>query len=630
MLIILGVFSGEIISGKEKEPYNNAIPYLFQVQIFRDSGLYDSLPREKKRFSDQFIDSLRTMNYRYKWMQTLSNIVILPPDTVKERYEVPTQRSEVDFVNYKGLIIRNIRFIKLDISEPNIFDTISKNVQLSKITNKIHAKTTDKALQRHLLFTSGDIIDPRVLSDNERILRDLSFIEDARIVVDIVDGFEDYADVTIIIKDRWSLAFYPDLSSIGIGKLEIWDKNILGSGNEFQNNIYWNDNKKAALGYEAIFTNRNIYGTFIDGIFEFKNMFETEKYSFTLERKFYTSNTRWAGGVSFFHTNTTRTINYLEYLESKVPVKCIHSDLWLGRSIYLNKFATIDKNRINLVFASRIYREIHFERPTITSNSFYEYHNKTVLLNSIGLSSQSYYRSNLIYSYGRTEDIPTGYHANFTFGPEFGEYSNRFYTSISLSKGNYIANAGYLFAKFSEGGFFNSERTFEQAMYQIDINFFTNLFILRNFKFRHFIGIKYTNGMRRFDYESINLNESKGITGFNQTTVYGNKKFVLNLETVTFTPYYILGFRFVGFGFLDLGLISEENKSLFEQDLYSGMGFGLRIQNERLVFPTFELRLGYYPPFKNISHYDLVRFLGDKKHSHENFFIQNPAIINYE
>ena len=580
---------------------------------------------------DPFIDSFRTKYKRYKWMQVLTDLVILPEDQTKKGELIPTQRSEVDFLKFTGYIIRDIKFIKLDVFGPSIIDTAGeKSNPVKRIANDVHIKTSDKVIERHLLFREGDKIDPRELSDNERILRDLSFIEDARIIVSYVEGTDLYADITVVVKDRWSIGGYVEFDEVNKGKLELWDENIFGSGNEFQNNIHWNSDHKGLLGYEAVFNNHNIYGSFIDGKAVFKNIFETQVYGLSLERKFLTPSTKWAGRAAFNHTSTLRTINYSYLLETKLPVEYNLADMWVGRSLSLNRYSTIDKNRLNLILASRIYRERFFKRPFVTPNSFYEYQNKTVWLNTLGFSSQSFYRSNLIYSYGRTEDIPVGYLASLTVGPEFGQFGNRYYSGISVSGGDYVWDAGYFYAQFSEGGFFSNEKKFEQAMYQISLNYFSNLFIIKRFKFRQFINLRYTNGFRRFDYESININEDRGIRGFSQPSVYGNKKLVLNLESVTFTPYYIMGFRFTSFCFLDLARIAPENTSLKNENFYTGFGFGFRIQNERLAFPTFQLRIGFYPNLPAMELGELIQFMGEKKLDSRDFYLKYPSIIEYE
>ena len=49
------------------------------------------------------------------------------------------------------------------------------------------------------------------------------------------------------------------------------------------------------------------------------------------------------------------------------------------------------------------------------------------------------------------------------------------------------------------------------------------------------------------------------------------------------------------FGFADLGIIGSNKEIIFKQNYYTGIGAGLRLHNENLVFRTFYLRLAFYP-----------------------------------
>ena len=46
---------------------------------------------------------------------------------------------------------------------------------------------------------------------------------------------------------------------------------------------------------------------------------------------------------------------------------------------------------------------------------------------------------------------------------------------------------------------------------------------------------------------------------------------------------------------LMLGVIGSNKQLIFTQNYYSGLGLGLRLHNENLVFKTFQLRLAFYP-----------------------------------
>jgi hypothetical protein len=563
-------------------------------------------------------------------MNELHNIVIRPPQT-KITDTVATLRGDMEFLEYEGLIIRDIRFVKLEVFGSSILDTISHaNTWLEKTGNSIHVKTNDHILQKHLLINKGNIIDPRILADNERIFRDLSYIEDAKIIVKPVPSLDGYADIVIIVKDTWSMAFYAELSDINAGRIEVWDRNIFGTGNEIQNNFHWNPEKSDTWGYEAIYNNRNILGSFVDSRFHYTNVFDTKGYGLQLNRKFFTPNTKYAGGVSAFHQSSLKKIWNSDTGFFSKSVSSNITDIWIGRALKLNKNAGLGKNRLNLILATRIYKENYFERPQVSRYLYYDFHDKFVWLNTLALSSQSFYQSNLIYSYGRTEDIPIGSMLNLTIGPEFGEFENRLYSSLSFAAGNYFNDLGYLYFKIAEGGFVTRAGNLEQAMFQIRLKYFSNLFIFGQFKFRQFINFNFTKGIKRFENDRLNINDMQGLRGFNEVNVFGQQRFVMNWETVTFSPLYVYGFRFTFFGYIDFAILGPESSTLIYEDVYTGLGFGTRIRNERLVFPTFSFRFGFYPNLNNIPFNERISFSGEPRLNPNNFYLSNPAMMDYQ
>jgi hypothetical protein len=302
--------------------------------------------------------------------------------------------------------------------------------------------------------------------------------------------------------------------------------------------------------------------------------------------------------------------------------------MWFGRAFALTSIKRYSPNRINLVLATRIQTRRYYERPEVSENTFYEYHNKTLWLSSISLSQQRFYKSNLIYSFGRTEDIPQGTLLNFVLGPEFDEFARRFYTGISLSRGELVANLGYLHTKAEFGAFINNEFFPDQGIFHLEANYFTNLYIINRFKIRHFLNLNYVKGYNRFLDEYININNDNGIRGFKDDEVRGTRKATMNYEAVVFSPYYFYGFRFVFSGFLDLGLISQAEPLLL-QKLHSGFGITIRIRNERLVFETLSIRIGYYPTLADEKFPLLFDISGEKRLNPEDFHVKKPDLIRF-
>lgn len=589
------------------------------------------LKKSGDKQDERFFQNLENKAIKNKWIHELHNIIVIPPANPSKIDSITTESSVGKFVKYSGLIINEIKIVKLDVFGINIYDdsTFYKNNLITRTINSLHVKTQDRVLQRHLLFKPGDYLDPSVLSDNERIIRELPFIEDAKILIEPVPEFNDYVNIILVTKDVWSKAFFLEFKDINYLKLELFDKNILGTGMEIQNNLHWNPQKSDALGFESIYKNTNILGSFINSRLYYTNVFETESYGYKLERNFFTPNIKYAGGSAAYYLNTIRDVwsPDSEFVDTKIKLN--YFDFWFGRSFKIKAGIPDKPVRQNLMISSGIFREYYTDRPEVTAESFYRYQNKTLWLNSIALSSQSFYKSNLIYNFGRTEDIPTGYLANLVFGPEFNEFKTRFYTSFTFSKGDYFDYLGYVNFKLALGGFHKKNGGIEQSLADVQLSWFTNLLILENYKFRFFSSINYLKGFDRFEDERIFINEPFGIRGINNKQIFGTQKLVLSFESLAFTPLNMLGFRFATSVFTDLAFIADENKSIFSDRFYSGIGLGIRFKNERLVFPAFQLRIVYYPRFPDLKPADMIKFLGEPRLYHEKYYPGAPAVLNY-
>ena len=586
--------------------------------------------QKKERKSDRLFENFEEKAIKKRWVKKLHNVIIIPPSKHAKSDTLSTEFSASRYLEYEGLKINEIRLVKLDPFNVSIRDSVRTAGSLLKRTaNTLHVKTHDRIIEMQLLIKPGDKIDPRVLADNERLLRDLPFIQDALIKVEILQDNPEMADIIIISKDLWSKAFFLEMKDIHSGKLEIFEKNLFGSGLEIQNNIHWDPLKSEKIGYEAIYRNPNILGSFINSRIYYKNVFETESYGYRFERKFFTQDIKYAGGSDAYYLNTIRNVWHPDsgYIEYQINMK--YFDAWAGRSFTIRNENSSLPGKLNLIIASRIIKEEYESRPDVSDKLFYQYHNKTLWLSSLALSSRSHYKSSLIYNFGRTEDIPVGFLTSITLGPEFGEFSKRVYTSLNLSGGNFLDEIGYVHAGIAFGGFHTPEGSFEQGLLNVDLSIFSNLIILGNFQFRNFFKLIYIKGYDRFNDEKVNINNSYGIRGFNQSSIFGDKKLVFNLESDAFLPINPVGFRFVAFAFADFAFLGDNHSHILSNDIFTGLGLGLRIKNERLAFPAFQLRVAWYPNLPGLSPSDFIKFLGEERFRPEQFILNAPSLSNY-
>lgn len=598
--------------------------------VFRFS---DTIARDKKSKSEkesgQFYDSLRTKTNKKPLTKQLHDLLINSSEKEKKE-DKNVQSGASTFLLYNNSIIKSIRFKQVDVFGQSVTDTVGKaSTWLEKTGNRFHFKTNRRILENNLLIETGDPLDAIILADNERVIRELPFIEDVRIHVIPDTPNADTVDIVIIVKDLWSVGFGAKISDINKGEAGLWNKNIFGFGHENQHNIFWHADGPALLGYEGIYRINNIAGSFISSELRYLNRGYTESYKVSLQRKFFTPNIKYAGGALIENKDTRTNIELLDTILEDEPVHYSCYDGWFGRSFLLRDTKNMVTNsRTNIMLAGRFQRKIYFSGPAYTASSLYEFQDRTLILGSAAISKQGYFKSNLIYGFGRTEDIPFGLLFQIIAGIEFGDFNNRPYLGSSISHGAYIWRTGYLYNRIEIGGFYNN-RAFEQSILNITSKYFTHLINRGRFKYRIFTNINYKMGISRFEDEFISIENNEGILGLKSDQLKGTQKLTTNIEVVAFTPYYLLGFRFAIFGSVNLGFIGTGSDLIFSNRLYSGIGAGVRIRNPRLVFNTFQIKFTFYPAAPVESDKEYISVSGEKKLKPDYFFTSAPEIVDF-
>lgn len=571
--------------------------------------------------TNAFYDTLKAWTDKNFFTQKIYYYVISPPSYKEKEEKIETERNVLNYFPFNNNYIKNITIKQLNVFGPTLEDTAKPpDSWVEKTANKIHVKTNKRMIKKHMVIGRGDRIDPYLIAENERIIRQLPYIQDARIIVESIEN-TDSVNLIVLTKDIWPLGVGGNIKSIDQYDFEVWHANIGGWGHEIENKLIYDGRESVRLGYNGSYLVNNIGGSFINSRFAYNNEFGTKFASINVYRDFYSLNTKYAGGIKtgiFQRDYSRQGLDLYKYYKYNI---------WLGRSFRLNKKA-LTKSADRIMTAGRVLNYNYTRRPQISPASDYNYHNRTLYLWNIGWSREWYYKSNLIYNFGRTEDIPCGNLIELTGGMEHNEFYQRPYTAMHFSKGNYINYIGYLRGSVSLGGFWRREQI-EQGALKINTNFFSNLIIWNHVKFRTFFDIHYLKGMYRFDDEYISLNTSPGIEGLSSNSLRGNEKISLHAELACFTPFYFYGFRFVIFGSSDVGRIAPIGERLMKQRTYSAVSLGIRVRNERLAFKTFQLKVSYYPLIPDDGSVRFIEFSGIRYLKLNDFKISFPDIIAF-
>jgi hypothetical protein len=566
----------------------------------------------------QFYDSLKIKASRTLITRKLYDFLIVShePSSKKEI----SGSSEAGFEMFSGKRIRKIEIHRLGVFGSSLANPLAYNPdKIEKLLNDTHVNTNEHIIRKNLLFSEGDTLSPLILSDNERILRQLPYIDDSRIIV--VPVSDQDVDIIVVTKDVYSLGASYKYSSIKKGSASLFDKNIFGMGYEFRINVPYDSDLPDSPGFGIEYNIDNIARSFTNlGLFYFDGLGE-KTYGFNIDRKLLSATTRYAFGISVRKMYTTEDLDTLPVPE---PLKYNFQDYWFSRSFLLNK-----ESVSRLILGARFTNNDVWNHPFILPDSYRQLQKYRMYIGSAAFSFQKYYKANLIYGYGRTEDIPYGGLLKLTFGKEDSEFKQRLYTGAELSLGQSIKSIGYFFTSIGAATFFNNKQT-EQGLLLLRARFISNLSYLGKFRIRNFVKADYTRGFDRYLDEKLRFNREDGFTGFRNDSVSGRQRLAVSLESVLFSPVNLYGFRFAFFGFADLGFLFGTNEFVQQGEVLSSIGLGIRIRNDNFVFNTLQVRLGYFPNPPDYSKINYILVSGEQLLRPENFDPGPPSLLPYE
>ncbi len=518
------------------------------------------------------------------------------------------QKVENQFLMYRGKIIRSIQLVRLGF-ESNIYDsTIVKKDLGVRLANTFHKNSQERVIYNNLFFSEGVRLSPYLFADNLRYLRDLSYIQDARILVEFAENSNDSVDVIVLAKDVFSLGGKLKIDDRTRGRVELQDENVAGTANRIFISALYDKARTPVQDFSAELTKRNINGSFIDwttGFSNFAPSFSSSKREVTT---FYSRITKplvtpyipstGALEAAYFDTNNGYSSDSL--YQSDLKYRYYTIDGWFGysldskRSLYENK-----EIRVHKFAALRSFIQRFSAIPQINKTKFdYRFSNQMGILASVNIFKQVFYKTNFIYGFGRNEDVPEGFTVSLIQGWTKTQQVKRPYTGIDFTLTNFKNQGFFTNYTFRAGTFFYRKR-FEDMDLLFNVDHFTRLRKLnRQWLHRFFMSTGITTQINPVFNAPLFLNSVYGLPYFNPENISADFRSTIKLESVFYNLKKILGFRFAPFIFSDISLLKPTKANFDKSDLFTGIGGGVRTRNENLVFGTIELK-GYYFPRTN-------------------------------
>lgn len=503
------------------------------------------------------------------------------------------------FDQYEGKVIRNINIETLDPFGYSVSNELEKPEKgLERFGNNIHLKSKKWTIRNLLLFKKNEPLDSLIAKESERLVRKQRYVRSVIIKPVGIPNCKDSVDVLVRVLDSWTLIPTGAISS-SQGNLELTERNFMGLGHTFENN-FSNRFDDKANAYNARYTIPNIKNSFIYTTFTYGNDLEnnTQK-SARIERLFYSPLTHFAGGVyleqRFFRDSLPDNSGVYAVQHFRTQTQ----KYWFGHAAKLFPGKSEDYRTTNFVSTIGFSNIKYFEKPDLAYDPSKFFNTEQTYLASIGITTAKFAEDKYLFNFGTIEDVPYGQVYSITGGIQNKNGLKRAYFGGRFAYGTYF-NFGYFGTNIQLGSFFNNGKT-EETTLRFEANYFTNLFEFGSWKLRQFINpiVTFGNNRNANIKDRLNLNESNGIAGFNSPLLTGTKKLLVTFQTQTYVPGNWHGFHFNPYFNFTLGMLGNKNDSAFNNQLLSKIGLGVLINNDYLVFNSFQLSIAFYPSIPN-------------------------------
>ncbi len=510
-------------------------------------------------------------------------------------------KSEDPYMPYQGKIIRHIYVETVNFDRSFKDTSMRDNSTAAKIGNRLHKSTRKFVIRDNLFIEENTPLNAFKLADNERYIRSLEYIQDARVVIDSLPNNPDSVDITVFTKDLFSIAGGGASNGLNHITLDVYDANLAGMAQRLELTGLYDYTRNPNFAYGGLYRKSNILHSFVDATVGYSVMnisaytHEEESTQYiTLARRLVSPYSRFAGGLTLSHNEAYNVYHSPDSILYRYRYDLF--DAWAGYNIGIKKLtATNNTIRDRRFFALRYYNRFFTEAPLQVGTLFDPIYNSSqAVLATFTFFRQDYYKTQYIYGFGTTEDLPYGYNIAVTGGWHKQLDLERPYAGINASQ--YIAsNHGDFIQLYLRSGGFLYKNTIQDGGYLVGATAFSRIFFWNSTKIRQYINTSYTHLYNRVTYAPLRLDNPYGLRGFLSDSAYGTRRLSVQLETEFYLRFRVLGFQFAPFPYGDLSLLTPENAPFSRSSLYSSIGGGVRARNENLIFETIELRAYFFP-----------------------------------
>lgn len=205
--------------------------------------------------------------------------------------------GETEPFDLKALVAQGTRIGVIRTQPGDVFDLTQpgEDRRLYRLANALHIDSQQQSIRRVLLFEEGDLLQPRLLAETERLLRAKAAFQDASVrVVAVHDGL---ADIDVRTRDLWSLELEVSYGRSGgqnRSTYGIKESNLLGTGYQIE-----------ASKFDSVDRSGNQFGFATPELgrmrwqagLAFQDTSDGRAWTASVERPFYAFDTPWSFAV---------------------------------------------------------------------------------------------------------------------------------------------------------------------------------------------------------------------------------------------------------------------------------------------------------------------------------------------
>jgi hypothetical protein len=533
------------------------------------------------------------------------------PNPLIDSTSITINKSIKSIASQEGKRIHSIHIEHKHFGTFGFSDTNYKQSTITRFANSLHNFTKENTIQKNLFFHENEYMNPLVIAYNEKWLRDLPFIQDARIVAFPLMNDSNSVDLYVVTKDIFPFGASLQFKNIDAYDASITVENINDMGNAFTVFHNFDVNRKEKAGIGVNYISRNILGSFMDinigaNTLE-KNYANYENSASSLYIKgnlpLLTPLSKWTGGFEWSISNNKNEFpdKWSDSLyKNSLQYRLAHFDSWIGYQLFRKTWNY--SNDVNRHFVQFRYLQNDFKsRPENYLDQIDKnYQNLNAYLLSYTVFNQKIIRTQYLYGFGRNEDLPTGKSLTITTGKYKRETSDLPYLGIQLESYKLLNNEGFRHALISSGGSYIDKQL-------VDFKFLASIeqisrlhYLESGYKYRSILNISFAETLKNKFNDALLINSIYGIPQLSKERIKGGTRISANWESIWYNSRSFYGFRQSPFAFANITYIRTVGDPIANGDIYSAIGGGSRIRNENLIFGTVEIK-GFYFPRTNLQ-----------------------------